>query len=69
MAGTRGMRLGLTLLGDFQACLGSAALRLRTRKTQALLAYLVSDDHLSMRRSLGYSIEVELDITDVEEIA
>jgi len=34
------MRLGLTLLGDFQACLGSAALRLRTRKTQALLAYL-----------------------------
>jgi DNA-binding SARP family transcriptional activator len=34
------MRLGLTLLGDFQACLGSAPLRLRTRKTQALLAYL-----------------------------
>ena len=34
------MRLGLTLLGDFRACLGPAALRLRTRKTQALLAYL-----------------------------
>src|SRR5262249_36526330 len=34
------MRLGLTLLGDFQACLESAPLRLRTRKTQALLAYL-----------------------------
>jgi len=34
------MRLGLTLLGDFRACLGPAVLRLRTRKTQALLAYL-----------------------------
>ena len=38
-AGT--MRLNLTLLGDFQAELGSGApVRLRTRKTQALLAYL-----------------------------
>ena len=36
-------RLSLTLLGDFQARLGSGApLRLRTRKTQALLAYLAS---------------------------
>jgi DNA-binding SARP family transcriptional activator/tetratricopeptide (TPR) repeat protein len=34
------MRLGLTLLGDFQACLGPIPVRLRTRKTQALLAYL-----------------------------
>jgi DNA-binding SARP family transcriptional activator len=35
------MRLSLTLLGDFQARSGSGApLRLRTRKTQALLAYL-----------------------------
>ena len=35
------MRLGLTLLGDFQARIGSGPpLRLRTRKTQALLAYL-----------------------------
>jgi DNA-binding SARP family transcriptional activator len=34
-------RLGLTLLGDFQARLGAGpSLRLRTRKTQALLAYL-----------------------------
>jgi len=36
-------RLSLTLLGDFQARLGSELpLRLRTRKTQALLAYLAS---------------------------
>jgi DNA-binding SARP family transcriptional activator len=36
-------RLGLTLLGDFHARLGSGpALRLRTRKAQALLAYLAS---------------------------
>src|SRR5262245_1671988 len=36
-------RLSLTLLGDFQARLGSGVpLRLRTRKTQALLAYLAS---------------------------
>ena len=35
------MRLSLTLLGDFQARLGlGAPVRLRTRKTQALLAYL-----------------------------
>ena len=37
------VRLSLTLLGDFQARLGPGApLRLRTRKTQALLAYLAS---------------------------
>src|SRR5262245_1574475 len=36
-------RLNLRLLGDFQARLGSGPpLRLRTRKTQALLAYLAS---------------------------
>ncbi len=35
------MRLSLTLLGDFQARLGlGSPVRLRTRKTQALLAYL-----------------------------
>src|SRR5262245_59857834 len=34
------MRLGLTLLGDFQARLGPTPVPLRTRKTQALLAYL-----------------------------
>src|SRR5262245_17063706 len=34
-------RLGLTLFGDFQARLGSGPpIRLRTRKSQALLAYL-----------------------------
>ncbi len=34
-------RLSLTLLGDFQARLGPGSpLRLRARKTQALLAYL-----------------------------
>jgi DNA-binding SARP family transcriptional activator len=39
----RKTRLALTLLGDFQARLGSGpVLRLRTRKTQALLAYLAS---------------------------
>src|SRR5262245_54182248 len=36
-------RLSLRLLGDFQAQLGSGPpLRLRTRKTQALLAYLAA---------------------------
>src|SRR5215813_8656889 len=35
------MRLSLTLMGDFQAHIGTGPpLRLRTRKTQALLAYL-----------------------------
>ncbi|MCB9702041.1 MAG: tetratricopeptide repeat protein [Myxococcales bacterium] len=41
---------------------------LTSARGQALLTYLISDDHLSLRRSLGYSIEVELDIDDVEEI-
>ena len=35
------MRLSLTLMGDLQARIGSGVpVRLRTRKTQALLAYL-----------------------------
>ena len=35
------MRLGVTLLGDFQARIGRGPpLRLRTRKAQALFAYL-----------------------------
>jgi len=41
---------------------------LTSARGQALLSYLVSDDHLSLRRSLGYSIEVELDLSDMEEI-
>lgn len=42
-AKTSTARLTLTLLGDFQARLGAGpALRLRTRKTQALLTYLAS---------------------------
>ncbi|MCA9657096.1 MAG: hypothetical protein KC486_02020, partial [Myxococcales bacterium] len=41
---------------------------LTSARGQALLTYLISDDHLSLRRSLGYSIELELDISDVEEI-
>lgn len=41
---------------------------LTSARGQALLSYLLSDDHLSLRRALGYSIEVELDIDDVEEI-
>ena len=41
---------------------------LTSARGQALLSYLISDDYLSLRRSLGYSIELELDISDVEEI-
>ncbi len=55
------MRVGLTLLGDFQARMGGGApLRLRTRKSQALLAYLAlppgqphSRDKLISGASLG----------------
>jgi tetratricopeptide (TPR) repeat protein len=41
---------------------------LTAARGQALIAYLLSDDHLSLRRALGYSIELELDMDDVEEI-
>jgi tetratricopeptide (TPR) repeat protein len=38
-----------------------------TRGT-SLVGYVLSDDHLSLRRALGYHVDVELDLADVEEI-
>lgn len=37
-------------------------------RAAALVAYLVSEEHLAMRRALGYHVELELELTDVEEL-
>lgn len=42
---------------------------LGTRRGTALLGYMLSDDHLSLRRTLGYHAGVELDISDIEEVS
>lgn len=41
---------------------------LSSRRGTALLGYMLSDDHLSLRRTLGYHAGVELDILDIEEV-
>jgi tetratricopeptide (TPR) repeat protein len=41
---------------------------LSTRRAAGLVAYLVSEEHLVLRRALGYHVELELDLTDVEEL-
>jgi hypothetical protein len=41
---------------------------LTSARGTSLVGYLLSDDHLSLRRSLGYHVDVELDLADVEEI-
>jgi Tfp pilus assembly protein PilF len=37
-------------------------------RATALVAYLVSEEHLALRRALGYNVELELELTDVEEV-
>lgn len=39
------------------------------RRAAGLVAYLVSEEHLALRRLLGYHVELELDLNDVEEVA
>ena len=41
---------------------------LGTPRATALAGYLLSDDHLSLRRTLGYQTEIELTDADVEEV-
>ena len=41
---------------------------LSTRRAAGFVAYLVSEEHLALRRALGYHVELELDLTDVEEL-
>jgi len=42
---------------------------LSIRRAAGLVAYLVSEEHLALRRLLGYHVELELDLNDVEEVA
>lgn len=37
-------------------------------RAAALVAYLVSEEHLALRRALGYHVELELELDDVEEL-
>ena len=41
---------------------------LTPRRAAALVAYLVSEEHLALRRVLGYHVELELEMDDVEEV-
>ncbi len=41
---------------------------LSTRRAAGFVAYLVSEEHLALRRLLGYHVELELELTDVEEL-
>ncbi|HEY8376893.1 MAG TPA: tetratricopeptide repeat protein, partial [Nannocystis sp.] len=47
---------------------GDRGLDLSDPRVAALVAYLVSEEHLALRRALGYHVELELELTDVEEI-
>ena len=42
---------------------------LSIRRAAGLISYLVSEEHLALRRLLGYHVELELDLNDVEEVA
>lgn len=63
-------RAGVVAAADPRPALANLATlqELTTTRGTSLIGYLVSDDHLSLRRSLGYHVDVELDISDVEEI-
>ncbi|MDC0722834.1 tetratricopeptide repeat protein [Nannocystis bainbridge] len=41
---------------------------LAASRPAALVAYLVSEEHLALRRALGYNVELELELSDVEEL-
>jgi tetratricopeptide (TPR) repeat protein len=63
-------RAGVVAAADPRPALRAlaAASELVTPRGTSLVGYLLSDDHLSLRRALGYHVDVELDISDVEEI-
>ena len=63
-------RAGTIASGDPRVTLGDESRfpTLSTRRAAALVAYLVSEEHLALRRVLGYHVELELDEGDVEEV-
>ena len=63
-------RAGVIACGDPRVALldRSRFPTLSTRRAAGLVAYLVSEEHLVLRRALGYHVELELDLTDVEEL-
>lgn len=63
-------RAGVIACGDPRVALKDRTRfpTLSTRRAAGLVAYLVSEEHLALRRALGYHVELELDLTDVEEL-
>lgn len=63
-------RAGTIACGDPRVALKDPARfhSLSTRRAAGLVAYLVSEEHLALRRLLGYHVELELELTDVEEL-
>jgi hypothetical protein len=41
---------------------------LASQRATTLFGYLVSDDHLGLRRTIGYGAAIELDAADIEEV-
>ena len=64
-------RAGTIACGDPRVALHDPSRfpNLSTRRAAGLVAYLVSEEHLALRRLLGYHVELELELTDVEELA
>lgn len=64
-------RAGTIACGDPRVALADKSRfpALSTRRAAALVAYLVSEEHLALRRVLGYHVELELDDADMEEVA
>jgi tetratricopeptide (TPR) repeat protein len=63
-------RAGAIACGDPRIALLDPARfpNLGSRRAAALVAYLVSEEHLALRRALGYHVELELELSDVEEM-
>ncbi len=63
-------RIGVLCSGDPRITLAGLKQsgHLTSTRAQLLLRYLVGDEHLSVRRSLGYHIAEELDLSDVVEV-
>ncbi len=63
-------RAGTIACGDPRISLRIAAAGsdLASPRATSLVAYLVSEEHLNLRRQLGYFVELELELTDVEEL-
>ena len=64
-------RAGVIACGDPRIALNDRTRfpSLSTRRAAGLVAYLVSEEHLVLRRALGYHVELELVLTDVEELS